>query len=437
MTEHWDGEQWDRPEGEIARRIPIDDISNKHLLKRLQGKKDITIQQGTRALLVEEGRLRQTLEPGKHRIDSWWERINELRRSKEIEIILVDLRPKTISFEYDDLRSRSDFTFAAAFDIDIKLDKPSMFYHSVMQDNDVVTLDHLKEELDGALENAMQASIKDHSYDEIYGNASFTDNVEATLAEHARDVLNEVGVRFIRVRYFDFDDNLEEVHERRREAKKDVMKEKAELDAEEERDALRDRVSQMRQQAIEREKQEAIKKARAEKAVQQERQEKRKAKKDHKESLKTREAEGEVTRREKHWDQDMEEMEDLMDLKRELDKQKIQREQDKIETREDAALEVLATLEETDDDTTELAKMEKAKEMATEKLEALGAQENPELGKARQEANRDVDEKRLQDQKDMLNQMKDVMDQAMEQMGDTAAAKAKEKTGESDDDEDR
>lgn len=424
MTEHWDGEQWDRPEGELARRIPLEDVSNKHLLKRLQGKQDITIQQGTRALLVEEGRLRQTLEPGKHRIESWWERVNELRRSKDIEIILVDLRPKTVSFAYDDLRSKSDFTFAAAFDLDIKLDKPSMFYHSVMQDKDVVSVDDLKDELDGALENGMQASIKDHSYDEVYGNPAFTDEVEGTITEHARDVLNELGVRFIRVRYFDFDDNLDEVHERRRKAKKEVMKEKAELDAEEERDKLRDRISEIRKQAIDREKEQAIEKEQAEQAVQEERQEKEKAAKAHREKLKTKTTEEEVTRREKEWEQDMDEMDDLMAMKRRLDEQKIQREQDKIETREDAALEVLATLEETDDDTTELAKMEKAKEMATEKLEALGAQDSDELGKARQEANRDVDEKRLEDQKDMMEQMVDVMDQAMETMGDTAASAA-------------
>ncbi|MFB6114671.1 MAG: SPFH domain-containing protein [Candidatus Nanohalobium sp.] len=450
MKGSWNGLEWDHETDEIAERVELDEVNNDDLIKRIQGKKEVKVEEGTRALLLHDGRLVSTLDPGRHTLDSHWQKIKEARRGKDLTIILVDKASKTAEFEYEGLRSESDFEFSAVTDFDIRVKNLETFYTSFMQRRSGIKVTDIESELRDAIKNILESTLNEYSYDDLYGNQEVLKKIRREVKNRSRYIFDEYGLELVRLRFFDYEDNLEEVREKKREQKKQLMEEETVVEAEEEREGLRERMSDVKKSKVERETEEDIKeieeeerlKEKAEKAERNIKQEAQETKQkleesevEHEEDIKDTKKERKIGRRDTEWEQDKKEMSDLVDVKKEMDEAKLDRKEreeeiegKKIENRDEADIETLASLESTDESLEELAKMKKAENLSAEQLEALGAEENDELAKARQKAHQsESDEKRLEERKEMQDEMKDVMESAMEKMSETAQ-KASEDT---------
>ncbi|WP_420191813.1 double zinc ribbon domain-containing protein [Haloplanus salinarum] len=476
------GGSWRLGDDEFAKRVDGAALDGDGLLATLSRRKDVEIEAGNRALLLENGKLVETLEAGKHKLDSLGKRIRELRSSHNLTVVLVQEGRTTVARSFDDIRTASDYLVDVTVELDVGMHDPQTFFRSMMADRDVLTTGTFNQLLGRAIRNALEATISEYDHQELYGSKEVKRRVAREIEEQCRSVLESNGLELVELVSFDYDDDRGEI----RQGRKDV-------DIREEKEEIKDRESELDRRGRERQtedkvhgEKQRVRKESAEMSAdhtldkqeveqQQEIDDKRrrhghKAEREdveHEEDVRTYRTESEVERedirheqemkeREQEHEQDVSEIEDLVDLKRKKDEQKLDKqerkqememqkeshevdvEKERLEARDDVDAQTLASMEDTDEEMIDLAKMDKAENLNADQLDSLGAQKSDELAKARQEANSaEKERERVEDQKQFREEMQDMMegsmdrmerttDKAMDSMGGAAEAAAED-----------
>ncbi|MEE6210160.1 SPFH domain-containing protein [Salarchaeum sp. III] len=458
-------------DNELAKRVDEDVLGEGGLIGRLTQKKSVQIEAGNRALLLEHGELVKALGPGKHTLDSLGERLLERRRSKDITVVLVEDADVPLSLTVDDVRTADGFPVSVTVDLDVSLDDAEAFFRAAMADRNAVTTEAVKRLLEDALRDEVRATLSSVERDNLYGNRDVKQSLQSDIDEECRAVLSDLGLSLVRLRAFDYDDGRDEIRSDQRdvavrEEREDIRDDESRLDRRERERETEDSVHETKQEF-----REESAEASADHELERQRQEQRHEVEDagrqhehtaeretveHEEELKTTRTESEVERREVEHEQDVSEMEDLLDVKSKKDEQKLERERreqememdreehdldlekERLDARDDVDAQTLASLDDTDDGMTDLAKMDKAENLSADQLDSLGAQNSDELAKARQEANSaEKERERVEDQKefreelkemasDSMDRMESTTETAMDQMGDAASAAAED-----------
>lgn len=438
---------------EFARRVDGSELKSGGLLNRLRQKEQISIEEGTRAALLEDGELVGEIGPGKHKLDSLGEKIKEFRSGKNRTVILVADGNTVITLPINDVRTATDYPVDVTIELVVRIDDPERFFTNLVADRDAVTTETFDQLLGDAVRNELETILSTHEHEELYGNRELRAEIQQTVQEQCEAIFTRNGLQLVDIRSFEYQDGQEEVRQEQKEVqiraeKEDIQDRQAELDRRQrERDtddtvhSEKERVRrettkqaadhEIQSQTIEQEQERDDMQRRHEHKAERESVE-------HEEHKKTTKKESEVERRELEHEQDVDEIEDLMDLKAKKDQQKLdkkQREQDlemekerqaaevekeRLQARDSVDLETLASMEDVDEAVAELAEIEKAEDLTPAQLEALGAQDSDELAKARQEANKaEKERQRVEDQKEFRDEMKDVMSESMDQLQET------------------
>jgi len=439
--------------GTFARRVSGDALEGDGLLSRLKNEQRIKIEAGTEALVIRDGELAETLPAGEHTLDDITRQVAEARTSQSLSVVLVRRGDTPLTFAVSDLLTADGVQVSAELELVATVDDEEAFFRNFTSGRDAVTRETFRSVLGPAIRDDLEARVSEYERSELYGNDALKRDLEAVVTDRLSDVLGRNGLELLSVRSFEYEDGREELRE-----------ERTELANREERESLRDEAVDLDKQARERETGDEIHAARQE-ARQEltenaashevekqevehdheiddvEREHRHEAEREdveHTQEIETRRTEGEVDRRDLEHEQDVSEMEDMIDLKDEKERLDVEREKERLDARNDIDAQTLASLEDADDSVADIARMEAAEDLSADQLDSLGARENDELAKARQEANSaEVERKRVEDQKEFREDLKDVagdaMDRtqettesAMDNMGETATEAARD-----------
>lgn len=438
---------------ELARRLDGSSLQAGGFLNRLHQKEQITIEEGTRALLLEDGTVIGQIGAGKHTLDSLGQKLTDFRTGKNRTVVLIAEGNMVLTLPIQGVRTASDFPVDVTIDLVLTIDNPEQFFTNMVADRDAVTTETLERLLGDAVRSELAATISTYDHEELYGNRELEATLRSDVAEQCRAIFEHNGLELVDLRSFEYDDDRDEIREEKKDLEirsetEDLEDRRATLDRRErERDT--DDVVHEQKQRVRREttKQSADHEIEAQQLEHEhekddiQRRHRHTAEREeveHEEYAKTTRKESEVERRELEHEQDVSEMEDLMDLKSKKDQQKLDREQreqdlemekeeheveierERLNARDDVDLDTLVSMDGVDESVADLAEMEKAENLSPAQLEALGAQDSDELAKARQEANKaEKERERVEDQKEFREEMKEVMDGSMDRMQET------------------
>ena len=488
-VEEHDENTWQLEPDVLARRIDKGNMKAGSLLGWLTGRKKVVVKEGTKALVFKGGETVDEIGPGEYTVSSLTGRIKDRIKSSgfslsdgDISVVLLKTTDTTTEVGFTGLRTSGEFEVDVTLETVFTVDDPEVFYREMVSGRSEVTVRELLDEMRGTVRNVLEAKLKDHDHDELYGNPQLVDEMEQDVEHRCRRTLEANGLRLVRIQSFDYEGDLDDIRDKRREGKKEVLEREAELETEEEKHEVEkdemDLGKKRREAAAgdeihKEDVEQDVKEVKHEASMKDDEREHEDEMQDiehgheeakrsqdarhdveedevvHEEEKKNIRTEEEVERRDTQFEQDKKEMEDLIDIKDKKDRQKMEREMEKeehevemegekLEQRDGVDLETLASLEGVDKDVSELAKMEKAGELTPEQLDSLGAQESDELAKARQEAKKaEKERQRVEDQKEMREEMKEMMDEsadrvqetadkAMDSMGETAEAAAED-----------
>lgn len=439
---------------EFARRVDGEDIQSGGLVSRLlRQKREVKIEAGNRALLLENGALEAEIGPGKHTLDSLGQKIKDLRRAQSLSAVLVEEGNTVVTLTLDDIRTASEYPVDTEVELVVTIDEPELLFTSLMADRDVVTTETFQRLLGGALRDELEATLADYEPEELYGNRELRRNLRQGLERQCRATFERTGLRLVELRSLSYEDDRDEIRQRRkevdiREEREEIEDHEAELDRREVERDTEDAVHEERQR-VRRETAEQTADHEVEKQVIEQEHEKdymqrrhrheaEREEAEHQEDVATTRKEKEIERRDLEHEQDVEEIEDLVDLKGKKERQKLNREKreqeielqreqrevemekERLEARDDVDIDTVASLEAAADDVQELAELAKMEDLDADQIEAFYAKNSDELAKARQEAN-DAEKERLrvEDQQEFREELREVMEGSMDRMQET------------------
>ena len=439
---------------EFARRLEGSKLGSGGIIGWLNRRKEVEIEAGNRALFLENGELVDTLGPGRHTLETLSQRILNLERSKDLSVILVEDGDTAVDIEVDDIRTKSEYPVTVYVELVFDIEAFEPFVQSMLADRDAVTAETFGTILGDKIRDELQATIKQHERDDLYGNRELKRDLRQDIERQCRTTLERYGLRLLELRSFEYDDERDEIREGRkqveiRKEKEDIKDDTSRLDRRDEERATEDSVhaerQRVRRETAERSADHEIETQEIEQSHEtddmQRRHEHKAEREDveHEQEKATTRKEGEVERRDLEHEQDIDEIEDLMDVKKRKDmddldvdereqdlemqreEHEVEMEQEQLEARDDVDLDTLASLEDVDASVADLAEMAKAGELSPEQLDALGAQDSDELAKARQEAKKaEKERQRVEDQKEFREEIKDMTEDSMDRMQETS-----------------
>jgi len=451
-------------DAEFARRVSGNALGGDGFLDWIRQKQTVTVETGNQALLLENGKLKTTLGPGKHTLDSLTRKVADLRQGQDLAVFVVEDGTTTVTVGVSDLRTATDYLVDVAVELVVRVTDPQLFFTEMMSDRDAVTTDTFDRVLGDAIRDELEAVIARHERDDLYGNRELKRDLQQDVEHQLRQTLERNGLGLVELLSFDYADDLDDIRRERKEVaiederadvadeRLDVAKRNREREVEstvhDKRQEVREKSakkaadheleSQEKAQEHELESQEIEQDHEREDMQRHHRHEAERENVEHKQEKETTRKEGRVERRDLEHEQDMSEMEGLMDLKKRKDmdgldvdereqdiemrreEHEVEVERERLQARDEVDLDTLASMDGVDEAVAELAEIEKAEDLTPEQLEALGAQDSDELAKARQEAHSaDHERQRVEDRDEFREEMREMMDDSMDRMQET------------------
>lgn len=468
---------WRLAADEFAKRLGPNARGADSKLEWLKGHENVRIETGNRALLLVDGAIEATLEPGKHTLDTFVERVKRLGDSRQHEVVVVEDTGTSVSVHLENVRTSDESLVDVDLELSVAVDDHERFYESMMGSKEVVTGRTFQDAFAGRIREVVEQLLSGYDREELYGNPEVAAELEAGIEEELAGVLSAKGMALSGLRTFDYRDHREEVREQREAVdiereKEAVREEKQDVEHRARERQVEDHVHEARQEARA-EAGEEIAEATADHEVRTteedlehdaemqtkenvheeiqkdheiedtRREHEHEAEREtveHEEDLETTRTESEVQRRDLEHEQDVKEMQDLMEVKKEKDfhdidvaqaeseidmreeEHALEMELEMLEARDDVDATTLASLAETDEGMADIAKMVQAGELdlSPEQLDSLGARENDELAKARQEAEKAAHERqRVEDHEEFREEVREMAEESLDRMQET------------------
>jgi hypothetical protein len=191
------GDRWQRIPGEFAARVDLTapDKAMHHALR---------VDEGTLALLFENGRMVGTLEPGLHPLDNVLQRLLGLDKGHQAHAVLIDTLGGEVDFAIEDLHAAEGIPFDARVRLFLQVADPKAFVLRVVGDASTFETRQIAERFQGAVREALQTGLGALPLDTFVLDARPRELAETSLLERLAPVLAEHGLRCTTVRLADF-----------------------------------------------------------------------------------------------------------------------------------------------------------------------------------------------------------------------------------------
>lgn len=191
------GDRWHRSSEDFAARVELKSPATV-LHQGLQ------IDDGTIALVFQNGRFTGLLEPGYHTFDNFLKRLLGFDKGQAAHAILIDTQAAEVDFMLEDLRVKNQVPVDARLRLLFQVKEPKLFAERVLDGAVDFSTRDLTNRLQGDVRAAVQAALADHGLDEILTAANARDLIERGLTMQLQPALAPLGVSLEGVRLADF-----------------------------------------------------------------------------------------------------------------------------------------------------------------------------------------------------------------------------------------
>ena len=162
--------------------------------------KTISIEPGTKALLVVENEIAGELDSGEHTLESIIGLINRFGRHKKITVILVADQPFTIPFSFDGVRTADERALNISADVVLRVADIETLYLQLLAAESVVTIDDINDDIKKDVETGMKLFVHRISEMELYDNPSLANEMAVDVRNALNEALNMSGLELIGVK---------------------------------------------------------------------------------------------------------------------------------------------------------------------------------------------------------------------------------------------
>lgn len=243
------GMKWKRGTDDFAIRIELDNPED--IFQR-----GVIVEEGTRALLLKNGALEATLEPGLYSFQTFTEALKEsairaggavvrgvacgttkvfssimnlsLSKGKEdakaveqaannaitslvaspCTVLLIDSGDVELKMDISSVYTKDPLMLDISCNTVLRLDKPELFFVNVMKSRDNFSVSALRNSLYDEMHNSFNEAIGQKSATELHSNLSLKQDFENTVKEHLNRTLGQsYGLRFFQLRTIHYRNN--------------------------------------------------------------------------------------------------------------------------------------------------------------------------------------------------------------------------------------
>ncbi len=191
------GDRWQRSAEDFAARVELK-TPGTTLHRGLQ------VDDGTVALVFQNGKFQGLLEAGYHSFDSFISRLLGFDKGKEAHAILIDTQAAEVDFMLEDLRLKNQVPVDARFRLLFQVKDPKQFAERVIDGAADFSTRDLTSRLMGEVRAAVQTALAGQSLDDILIAANARDLIERDLTMQLQPALAPLGLSLEGVRLADF-----------------------------------------------------------------------------------------------------------------------------------------------------------------------------------------------------------------------------------------
>lgn len=226
-----EGMRWKRGSDDFARRIDLDRTESAFQI-------GVIVEEGTRALLLKNGALTATLEPGRYDLKSFTEALKDsaikgggaivrgvagwfseeaaASIDKSIKalvfhpctVLLIDSGDVELKMDISSVYTKDPLALDISCNTVLRLDKAELFFVNVMKSSTEFSISGLRIALYDEMHNAFNEAIGQKSATELHSNLSLKQEFENTVKEHLNRTLGQsYGLRFFQLRTIHYRNN--------------------------------------------------------------------------------------------------------------------------------------------------------------------------------------------------------------------------------------
>jgi len=191
------GDRWQRSPDDFAVRVELKTPAAT-LHHGLQ------VDEGTVALVFQNGKFNGLLEAGYHNFDNFFSRLLGFDKGQEAHAVLIDTRAAEVDFMLEDIRLRNQIPVDARMRLLFQVREPRQFAERVLDGaGDFHTAD-LTNRFLGEVRTAVQAAAQERTLDEVLLAASARELLERDLVARLEPALAPFGLAIEGVRLAEF-----------------------------------------------------------------------------------------------------------------------------------------------------------------------------------------------------------------------------------------
>ena len=189
--------RWVRDADDFA--IRVDECDVKGFLA-----KGLVIEHGTNAMLFQQGRFCNYIEPGSYDLNGFMKKVNHFNQTSPSSVVLYDAGDVELHLETLKLHSREQMEVDAIFKAMVRLNDPEKLFTNAFKSRNRLTVGYLAGSLTDELRAALQTDVGGTSVQELYNNASLRPEVERQMQIELEPILERIGLEMIQLRFVDF-----------------------------------------------------------------------------------------------------------------------------------------------------------------------------------------------------------------------------------------
>lgn len=191
------GDRWQRSPDDFAVRVELKTpaVTLHHGLQ---------VDDGTVALVFQNGAFQGMLEPGYHSFDNFFSRLLGMDKGKEAHAVLIDTRAAEVDFMLEDVRLKNQIPVDARLRLLFQVRDPKLFAERVLDGAADFHTSDLTGRFQGDVAVAVQATAQEHTLDEVLVAASARELLERDLTARLEPALAPFGLAIEGVRLAEF-----------------------------------------------------------------------------------------------------------------------------------------------------------------------------------------------------------------------------------------
>lgn len=191
------GDRWRRSAEDFAARVEL----------RVPGEvlhQGLLIDEGTLALVFQDGQQKGTFEPGYHALDSFISRLAGFNKNASAHAILLDTEAAEVDFMLEDVRLQGLVPIDLRVRLLFKVTEAETFVSRVVGGNETFTVQDLSAQFQADVKTAVEHALKDQPLDKIVFAVSEREVLEAGVVESIQPTLAAHGLTIEGVRLAQF-----------------------------------------------------------------------------------------------------------------------------------------------------------------------------------------------------------------------------------------